>query len=117
MLLETLASRIATGEERIVICSSAQQITCAELYERAAGIAHALQEHPLRPGALVAICMERSPALLVAIVGVMLAGAAYTVVEARAPTRRAGAHDAVLETMLRINPDLILVDRGDSYWS
>ncbi|MGF6095692.1 AMP-binding protein [Pseudomonas sp. 18175] len=116
MLLETLASRMATGEDRIAICSSTQQITYAELYERATVIAHALQECPLRQGALVAICMERSPALLVAIVGVMLAGAAYTVVEARAPTRRAGAHDAVLDTIQRINPDLILVDRGDSPW-
>ncbi|WP_278937900.1 AMP-binding protein [Pseudomonas helleri] len=116
MLLETLHARIAAGQDRVAICSSTQQITYAELDQRAVWIAQALQARCVREGALVAICMERSPALIVAVVGVLLAGAAYTVVETHAQDRYVGRYDAILETLRRIEPDLVLVERGDSGW-
>lgn len=116
MLLKTLLARITAGQDQVAFCSSTLQITYAELHQNAIWIAQALQARGMRDGAVVAICMERSPSLIVAMMGVMLAGAAFTVVETHAQDELSGTHDAVRETLLRIKPDMVLVERGHSVW-
>ncbi|SEM10300.1 amino acid adenylation domain-containing protein [Streptacidiphilus jiangxiensis] len=58
------------------------------LDERANQFAHALLGRGLGRGDLVAIQMERGPALLVALLGVMKAGAAYVPVDPASPASR-----------------------------
>lgn len=117
MFLETLVSRMTAGQDQVAICSSDEQITYTQLHAQALCIAHALQARQVQQDDLIAICMERSPALVVAVVGVLLSGAAYTVIESTSQDRLSGAHNAVLETLRRIRPDLVVVSCRDSVWA
>lgn len=117
MFLETLVSRMTAGQDQLAICSSDEQITYTQLHAQALCIAHALQARQVQHSDLIAICMERSPALVVAVVGVLLSGAAYTVIESTPQDRLSGVHNAVLETLRRIRPDLVLVSCRDSLWA
>ncbi|QKG84494.1 amino acid adenylation domain-containing protein [Kroppenstedtia pulmonis] len=65
-----------------------QTISYNELNERANRLAHYLQEHGVGPETLVGICMERSPEMLVGVLGVMKAGGAYLPLDPSYPAER-----------------------------
>jgi amino acid adenylation domain-containing protein len=54
-----------------------ERLTYADVNQRANRVAHCLQNRQVTAGVPVAICMERSSAMLVAILGVLKAGGAY----------------------------------------
>jgi amino acid adenylation domain-containing protein len=54
-----------------------ERLTYADVNQRANRVAHCLRDRQVTAGAPVAICMERSSAMLVAILGVLKAGGAY----------------------------------------
>ena len=65
-----------------VICDHAKvsgvpSLSCAELNERANRLAHALRATGIGPGHVVALMVERSFAMMIGILGIIKAGAAY----------------------------------------
>jgi amino acid adenylation domain-containing protein len=65
-----------------------QTITYDELNQRANRLAHTLLAEGIGVGARVAICMERAPAMLVAILAVLKSGAAYVPIDPDYPAER-----------------------------
>lgn len=65
-----------------------QSITYAELNARANRLAHRLRELGVRPDARVAICMKRSPEILVALMATLKAGGAYVPLDPAYPAAR-----------------------------
>ena len=65
-----------------------ETLTYAELDERANGLARLLQRSGVGSGSLVAICVERSPAMLVGLLGIMRSGGAYVPVDPAFPADR-----------------------------
>ncbi|TGV00403.1 non-ribosomal peptide synthetase, partial [Mesorhizobium sp. M00.F.Ca.ET.186.01.1.1] len=63
-------------------------LTYAELNERANQLAHRLLAEGVKPDELVGICVERSPEMIVAFLGVMKAGAAYVPLDPAHPQER-----------------------------
>ncbi|MFL5385764.1 MAG: amino acid adenylation domain-containing protein [Longimicrobiaceae bacterium] len=68
-------------------------VSYADLGSDANRIAHALRRLGVRPEARVAVCLERTPALPAALLGVMKAGGAYVPLD---PAHPAARHEAVL---------------------
>ena len=66
------------------------ELTYDELNRRANRLAHYLRSCGVGPEARVAICLERSPDLIVAIIGTLKAGAGYVPLETRWPEERLG---------------------------
>ncbi len=62
--------------------------TYAELERRANHLAHLLRRRGVGPEARVAVCMERSPALVLALLAVMKAGGAWVPIEPTYPAER-----------------------------
>ncbi|GAB2875219.1 hypothetical protein GCM10027277_50670 [Pseudoduganella ginsengisoli] len=62
--------------------------TYAQLNRHANQIAHALAAHGVQPGSRVAICVERSPDLVAALLGALKAGAAYVPLDPAYPSER-----------------------------
>ncbi|KAG0196423.1 hypothetical protein BGX31_005342, partial [Mortierella sp. GBA43] len=63
-------------------------MTYAELNERSNQLAHHLIELGVRPDATVAICVERSPAMIVSVLAVIKAGGAYVPLDPTYPKDR-----------------------------
>jgi D-alanine--poly(phosphoribitol) ligase subunit 1 len=70
-----------------VVCRD-QSLTYAELNARANQLAHRLRAEGIGPGAIVALMVERSFAMMVGILGVVKAGAAYLPVPPEHPAER-----------------------------
>jgi amino acid adenylation domain-containing protein len=99
------------------------QLTYRELNQRANQLAHALLAEGIGVGSRVAICMERAPTMLIAILATLKSGAAYVPIDPDYPAERlayllADAQVALLLTQQHLvarlpkaGPPQILVDQ------
>jgi amino acid adenylation domain-containing protein len=89
---DTLADRFAAQARRtpdaVAVELGADQLTYAELDRRVEALARRLVRRGARPEAIVAIGLERSLELVVAILGVLRAGAAYLPLDPAYPADR-----------------------------
>jgi amino acid adenylation domain-containing protein len=81
------AQTARTPQATAVICEEAR-ITYGELNGRANQLAHYLRERGAGPGTLVGLCMERSIDMVVALLGILKAGAAYVPLDPTYPKER-----------------------------
>jgi natural product biosynthesis luciferase-like monooxygenase protein len=79
-------------------------LTYRALNERANRLARYLQGQGVRPGALVGICVERSVEMVVGLLGILKAGAAYVPLDPSYPADRLAfmVEDAGLETVVTL---------------
>jgi len=82
---ETQAARHPTRE---AVVSGTQRLSYAELNRRANQLAGLLHESGVPPGTLIGLCMERSPELLVGLLGILKAGCAYLPLDPDQPLER-----------------------------
>ena len=105
-------------EETIRRLPDAQAVTGAgaslsyrQLAERADTIARHLHAHGVGPNVRVAICLDRSPGMVAAILGVLRAGGAYVPIDPKAPAPR---RQFIIENsdaeVLILGPDAISAD-------
>jgi amino acid adenylation domain-containing protein/FkbH-like protein len=84
-----------------------QELTYAELNARANQLARHLQSLGVGPETLVAVCLERSPELIVALLAIWKAGGAYLPLDRSYPDERLGY-------MLRDSHARLLLTRSDA---
>lgn len=65
-----------------------QQLTYGELNSRANQLARYLQRKGVNAGTLVPVCVERNPAMIVALIAILKAGAAYIPIDPEYPADR-----------------------------
>ncbi|HEV2988768.1 MAG TPA: amino acid adenylation domain-containing protein [Candidatus Angelobacter sp.] len=65
-----------------------QQMTYQELHERSNLLANYLRNHGVGPEVLVAVCIERSPEMIVALLAILKAGGAYVPLDPEFPADR-----------------------------
>ncbi|MCT8342002.1 amino acid adenylation domain-containing protein [Photorhabdus kleinii] len=70
------------------VAGEKQTLTYRELNQRANRLAHHLIEKGVGPGNIVALCLPRSPEMIVSILAVLKAGAAYTPIDVDNPQSR-----------------------------
>ncbi len=108
---DTIVSRIervaAARPDALAVIAGEERLTYGELESRAARLARKLQELGVAPNDRVAVCMERSARLIVALYAVLKAGAGYVPIEPASPTERSAF---VLEDAA---PKVVLVE-GDT---
>ncbi|MEM7028584.1 MAG: amino acid adenylation domain-containing protein, partial [Chloroflexota bacterium] len=85
---QLIASQAAKTPDRVAVIGPASKITYQALDERANQVAHHLQSMGVKPGSLVGILTERSVDMVIAMIGVLKAGAAYVPMDPAYPTRR-----------------------------
>ncbi|XYI03830.1 non-ribosomal peptide synthase/polyketide synthase [Sorangium sp. So ce1128] len=90
-LLHTLfAARAEEHPERPAIVSSSRTLTYGELLRRSTQVGRALRALGARPGALVAVVMEKGWEQAVAVLGILMSGAAYLPIDPAVPPERLG---------------------------
>lgn len=107
---ETIISRfelqVQQAPDNIAVIFEGERLTYRELNERSNQLAHFLRGKGIRPEVLVPVCMERSPWMLVAILGILKAGGAYVPIDPDYPAER-------IAYMLRdTNAKIMLAGKG-----
>ena len=97
---------LARHASRIALTCGDQHLSYAALNEAAAQVAAGLKARGIGPGALAGICMERGIAMLIAMLGIIKAGAAYLPLDPRYPTQR------LQETIADSHPAAVIFDAG-----
>jgi aspartate racemase len=72
----------------VAVVFEGQELTYRELNERANQLAHHLRSLGVGPETLVGLCLERSPELVVGILGILKAGGAYVPLDRDYPLQR-----------------------------
>ncbi|HVS00913.1 MAG TPA: amino acid adenylation domain-containing protein, partial [Thermoanaerobaculia bacterium] len=84
---ELISSRMP---DAVAVSFEGERLLYGELEERAGRLARSLAQLGVGPDVLVGLCVERSPALLVSLLGVLKAGGAYVPLDPTHPKERLG---------------------------
>ncbi|HKT50331.1 MAG TPA: amino acid adenylation domain-containing protein [Candidatus Angelobacter sp.] len=85
---ELFAQQVEKTPDAIAVVGENEQLTYGELDEKANRLAHYLLLQGVKPETPVGICLDRSPALIVTILGVLKAGGAYLPLDSGYPPER-----------------------------
>ncbi|GAA0240813.1 amino acid adenylation domain-containing protein [Cryptosporangium japonicum] len=97
-----VAERVRRAPDAVAIVDGTDQVTYAQLAERARGLAARLRALGVGPETPVAVALPRSAELIVALLGVLEAGGAYVPIDAGHPPAR-------IEFLLRDSGATVLV--------
>jgi amino acid adenylation domain-containing protein len=97
-----IEAQVAKNSQAIAIIEKDTQLTYHQLNARANQLAHYLQSQGIKPGHLVALCVERSIEMVIGILGILKAGGAYILFDPAYPYER-GASE-----LKAANPQLIV---------
>jgi amino acid adenylation domain-containing protein len=111
---ETFEYQALRTPDAVAIVFQEQQLTYRELDARSNQLAHALRRRGVDTGALVGICLPRSVELVVGLLGILKAGAAFIPLEPSYPADRLSALLADTRPALLVtNSDLLSRCRND----
>ncbi len=91
------------------IISDSGVTTYAELSAMSSRFAARLHDQGIAPGRMVAICLERSPELVIGVLGILKAGGAYVPIDPSYPT------DRIAFMLEDARPEVIITDKAHQY--
>ncbi|EZH80668.1 peptide synthase [Ectopseudomonas composti] len=83
-----LAEQAARSPDAAALVCAEQRLSYAELHARTGAVARELRERGVGREQVVAVCMQRSVEMVVALLGIIRAGAAYLPLDPELPTAR-----------------------------
>ena len=87
-LHQLFAEQAARTPDAVAVRCEDQQLTYAELDRKAAGLAHHLHQLGVGPETIVGLCLDRSLDLVVGVLAILKAGAAYLPIDLSYPPER-----------------------------
>jgi non-ribosomal peptide synthetase component F len=103
---EVFEQQAALTPDAVALVYESESLSYRELNERANELAHYLQERGVGPESLVAVLLERSTEMVVSLLGVLKAGAAYLPLDPALPSER-------LRLMLEDSGSQVLLTSGE----
>jgi amino acid adenylation domain-containing protein len=108
---QDFAKQAEKKPERTALVFEGQSVTFAQVNERANQLAHHLAHLGIGPEVVVGLCCERSPELIIGMLGILKAGGAYLPLDPATPAERlsfmlADAHARVLLTSAEVSTGL-----------
>jgi amino acid adenylation domain-containing protein len=88
LLHELFATQVQARGNELAIVSSERNLTYQELCDRSNQVAHKLRSLGATPNQLVAVVMEKGWEQIVAVMGILVAGAAYVPIDPNLPQER-----------------------------
>ncbi|MBD2682798.1 MULTISPECIES: non-ribosomal peptide synthetase [Nostoc] len=85
---QLFADQVELTPDAVAVVFQEQQLTYRQLNSRANQLAHHLQTRGVKPGVLVGVCVERSPEMIVGVLGILKAGGAYVPLDSAYPQER-----------------------------
>ena len=87
-VLELLEQQAKETPENLAVMFEGRKLNYRELHQRANQLAHFLKARGVGPEVAVGVCVERSELLVIALLGIMKAGAAYVPLDSTLPSNR-----------------------------
>ena len=87
-LHEWFEAQVEQAPEAVALTYDGRSISYGELNRRANTIAHALRARGVRPDVVVGLCLDRSPELVMGLLGILKAGGAYLPIDLSYPQER-----------------------------
>ncbi|QDL09671.1 non-ribosomal peptide synthetase [Brasilonema octagenarum UFV-E1] len=88
-LVDLFEAQVAKNPDNIALVFESQHLTYQQLNQKANQLAHYLiQNHQIQPNTLIGICVERSLEMIVGVLGILKAGAAYVPIDPNYPQER-----------------------------
>ena len=81
-------AQVERSPEAVALLFDGQELTYRELNERANQLAHHLRRLGVEPEVHVGLCVERSPEMVIGLLGILKAGGAYVPLDPAYPTER-----------------------------
>ncbi|MCU1268103.1 MAG: putative linear pentadecapeptide gramicidin synthetase LgrB [Acidobacteria bacterium] len=108
---ELFAEQVSKTPDATAVVFENHPITFAELDQRANQLAHYLQKRGVGPEVIVAVCLERSIEMVIALLGVLKAGGAFVPVDPSYPAERVAflltdSHARIVLTQQRVRETL-----------
>ncbi|HEU4508572.1 MAG TPA: amino acid adenylation domain-containing protein [Pyrinomonadaceae bacterium] len=125
-LHQIFEAQVERTPDAIAVLDEERQLTYAELNQRANQLAHHLQSIGVGPGSFVAVCLRPSVDLILALIGVLKAGAAYLPLDPAYPQERISLMLSVSKASVLLSEDAVVSGRSvtatavlclDSQWS
>ena len=109
-LPELFAAQVARTPDAVAVVFEDQSLTYGELDARANQLAHHLRALGVGPETVVGLCVERSPEMLIGLIGILKAGGAYLPLDPSYPHERLAfmLEDAAAPVL---SPQSALLDR------
>ncbi|TFZ02999.1 LLM class flavin-dependent oxidoreductase [Ramlibacter henchirensis] len=85
---QAIVAQLRRTPDQLAVTTGPDSLSCRELDEQSTALAHRLLGRGVKPGDIVGLCLPRTPQLLVAVLGVMKAGAAYLPLDPEYPRDR-----------------------------
>jgi amino acid adenylation domain-containing protein len=85
---ELFEQQVELAPDAVALVFDEQRLTCRELNERANQLAHYLNKKGVGAETRVGVCLERSPELIIALLGIVKAGGAYVPLDPGYPQAR-----------------------------
>ncbi len=85
---QVFEAQVARTPDAIAVVYEKETLSYAELNARANGLAHQLIKLGVKPDTRVALCVQRSPAMVIGLLAVLKAGGAYVPLDAAYPSER-----------------------------
>ena len=103
---EAIAAQTERTADRTAVSFRGQHLSYRELDDRATALARRLRARGVRAGDVVGLCLERSPELVVGVLAIMKAGAAYLPLDPEYP------HDRLLYMIEDSGAPLVVTNRA-----
>src|SRR6202011_4913890 len=87
-LPELFAAQVARTPDAVAVVFEEERLTYAQLEARANQLAHHLRDRGVGPETVVGLCVERSFAMVVGLLGILKAGGAYLPLDPAYPQER-----------------------------
>ncbi len=88
-LVDLFEEQVHTNPDNIALVFEQQRLTYQELNQKANQVAYYLrQNYPIEPDTLIGICVERSLEMIIGLLGILKAGAAYVPIDPNYPEDR-----------------------------
>ncbi|WGV25102.1 amino acid adenylation domain-containing protein [Halotia branconii] len=88
-LVDLFEQQVEKHPHNLALFFASQQLTYQQLNQKANQLAHYLiQNHQIKPDTLIGICVERSLEMIIGVLGILKAGAAYVPIDPNYPQER-----------------------------
>ena len=104
-IVDLLAKQVCKTPDTIAVIFDKQQLTYQELDDQSNQLAHYLRRCGVREETLVPVCLERSLAMIVGLLGVLKAGGAYVPIDPEYP------QDRINYILSDVNGSVVIGDR------